>query len=93
MPGGPWPSSPSFDFATAELEYHIHAPLLVTGDRAVLLLEVIAKTGELEVQGVSGHYKVEAGRVNPLEYNRFRADIDGLTETAFVDRVRAELTR
>jgi hypothetical protein len=85
MSGGPEPRR-DFAFESATLTYSVAAPLLLPGDRAVLLLQNHARIG-LYVQDFSGHYLVKNGRITPLPGNEFRNELSGLTEGSFVTRL------
>lgn len=84
--GGPEPGP---DFVDGTLAYAENAPLLVTGDAAVLLLDRV--DGRLEVQSFTGHYAVAGGRVTAVEANPFKASVDGLTADELLALLRRAL--
>jgi hypothetical protein len=85
MVGGPRPEP---DFVTAYLAYADAAPLLLPGDRAILFLQRSGAPNVYEVQSYSGYYRTEGGTVGALPENPFAKEVQGLSETAFVARVR-----
>ena len=79
------------DWNSAVLEVDDNVPVLLAGDRAVLLLQhsdgAAAASGEsYHVQSWSGGFTVAGGRVKALELCQFH-DADGLTPDALMDRI------
>lgn len=74
------------------LMYAENSHLLLSGDRAVLFLQragAEAADGTFYVQSVTGSYLIQSGKVVAVQYNPFRASVEGQTEQAFI----AEVTR
>jgi hypothetical protein len=77
MTGGPRPGK-DFSLEGATLEYAISAPLLLPGDRAVLLLDDYPRVG-FTVQDFTGLYLVKNGRIAPLQTNLFKSEVSALS--------------
>lgn len=78
---------PQDDFTGASMIVEPTAPVLLPGDRAVLLL---AKEKDAYGIGVySGAYASSGGKVRSTEGNSFRGEVDGLTEDELMDRIEA----
>lgn len=72
---------PAPDFKAAYLVDDLSAPLLLPGDRVVLLLEKTERSdGALAIQGFSGFYPSNGGRVRSIPGNPFSGQVDGKTE-------------
>lgn len=79
---------PDADFVHASLSIAESAPLLLPGDRAVLLLQDTGRVdGALEVQPFTGEYVSTAGRVTALPGNPFAADVAGRTEAQLLTQL------
>lgn len=78
---------PQDGFTSASMIVEPTAPVLLPGDRAVLLL-----TKEKDDYGIgvySGAYASSGGKVRSTEGNNFRGEVDGLTEDELMDRIEA----
>ena len=82
--GGPMPNP---DWESGTLAYAENAPLLLPGDRAILLLEP-ADGGAWWVQSFTGIYRIEGPVVRALDGNPFRGDVDGMPLETFVTRIQ-----
>jgi hypothetical protein len=82
---------PERDFIGAHLVEASGTPLLLTGDRAVLLLDRSAE-GDLYIQGFSGWYRIQNGKTASVKGNKFRT-ADGLTADQLMDRIQARAER
>jgi hypothetical protein len=87
MGGGPMPT---LDFKGAALAIYENAPLLLPGDRALLVLEGPLASGEYYPQSWTGLYNLHQGTVRALEGSPFRSQIDGLSEEAVIALAAAE---
>ena len=87
MGGGPFPDQ---EFKAGTLAIYENAPLLLPGDRALLLLEGPLPPGEYYPESSTGLYNLEGGVARALEANPFGAQVDGLPEAAFKAMVEAE---
>jgi hypothetical protein len=82
----------------ADLDHPVMAvseftPMLLPGDRAVLLLERADKEGpgHLRIQNFSGEYRSDSARkVRSTHGNKFH-DVDGMSESAIMDRIQTHV--
>ncbi len=82
QPGGPEPYP---DWSTAVLVVNDADPLLLPGDRAVLLLDRHDETGAYELQPWTGRYLIGGdNKLTPLEGNPFAVEVDGKTLDEFL---------
>ncbi len=80
---------PDDNWTTIRLVEAGSGAILLPGDRAILLLEK-TRLG-YEIQSVSGWYQVVDGLVRSNRENTWGSSVDGLTEAAFVQQLRAAL--
>jgi hypothetical protein len=73
------------DWGHPQLVYSVDAPLLLPGDRALLMLEINPNVGPLIIN-FSGEYRSTAGRISTVKDNLFH-DVDGLTENELLGRI------
>lgn len=76
---------PDRDFVGAHLVELTGNPILLEGDRMVLLLDR-ATDGALYIQSVSGQYLIRNGKTTSVALNRFR-DADGITADQLMDHI------
>jgi hypothetical protein len=86
MGGGPFPDP---QFKDGVLLFFENAPLLLRGDRALVLLEEPSAEGVHTAQGFTGLYNLQGGVARGVEGNPFLAQVDGLPEAALFSRVAA----
>lgn len=79
---------PNRDWETGRLVYAADAPLLLSGDRAILFLERAADHDEWFIQSFTGMYRIERGVVQPLDGNPFRGEVDEMRVETFVRRIQ-----
>lgn len=83
---------PSQDWNSVYIAEAASEPLLLPGDRAVLLLNrSTVAPGEYEVEGFTGIYKLNSGKITSVPGNPFGADFDGQTELRFNNEVAAAI--
>jgi hypothetical protein len=69
-------------------------PLLLPGERVVLLLNRISSPGaDFEVQSVTGHYRIASQAIIALEANPFRSLVHGESESAFARELAQAIGR
>jgi len=84
---------PGADFDHPIMAVDEASPMLFPGDRAVLLLELLARTGRWRIQNYSGEYRTDpAGNISSTPQNRFH-DVDAMTETQLLDRIEHHVHR
>jgi hypothetical protein len=82
---------PEPDFDHAVMAVSEAAPMLFSGDRAVLLLEPVERNGHWRIQNFSGEYRSDpAGKVHSVRDNDFH-DVDGMSESQLMDRIEMHL--
>ena len=76
------------DYKHAVLAFDRSTPMLLTGDRAVLLLQHDpSDKNHYTIQHFSGEYRSSAGRVTSVKGNGFH-DVDGMSEKDLIDRIK-----
>lgn len=80
---------PTLDWAGAVIVDAPWGPLLLPGDRAVLLLNSATQPGKWVAEEFTGTYLVHDGKVRSLSGNPFATSVDGLDESSFVSRIAA----
>lgn len=87
LPGGPQPKNLEFtDVLLAEGEA---SPILLPGDRAMLLLQRSADGADFSVQAYSGQYRIDSSdKVSALPGNTFGRTVAGMNITDFVGTIR-----
>jgi hypothetical protein len=80
---------PTDNWAGVTIAEGENATFLLPGDRAVLLLQK-SKLG-YEIQSVSGWYQIVGGLVHPNSLNSWGTSVNGSTEAAFLQALRAAM--
>jgi hypothetical protein len=78
----------STDYASALLTYVEGTPPIFPGEQAILFLKSSGQAGRYNVQGGSGHYTIERGRVQTQEVNPFHHTVEGQSEATFISNLR-----
>jgi hypothetical protein len=78
---------PTQDWSGVFLAERANSPLLLPGDRAILLLRKEPGSAVYDVQSFTGMYRVISGKVSALLGNPFAYAVEGQSEDAFIARL------
>jgi hypothetical protein len=67
----------------------MNAPLMLPNERVIVFLQM-RSTGALEVQGFTGIYQSNSGRLSAVPGNPFAGDVNGALESDFIVTVKGQ---